>query len=303
MLIKQKKTKKRKIKTKFNWKIKLIFWLLCLNDHSQILRTNTDRTLSVPIHVESGNQTLVVRPLHNLKINLLDSNTITCSAILNQCFQLDGKIDCRKSKNWSHSSKYRNKQKKILNGNIPIKKNVTAIHWNMGAKFWHHKKLEIEAITQIHQPELFCISEANQHVNLNEQENAIPGYYQILPKSQNGHNIARIVLLVKDGLAVKVLGNLMQPAIANIWIKIGDRGKKPITFGFIYREHQHIGLTTPDDSLSPQSQLERWRQIVNNWRAATNGGNTIIMGDLNLDFEKWGNPRYAHIKMVDLVKN
>ena len=138
-----------------------------------------------------------------------------------------------KPRPWSMSNLQRNKMKKIINGNIAANKSITAIHWNMGAKYWLNKKLEIENINQQFQPDLYSISEANIHQDLTDYERSIPGYRQITPKLSPGHNFTRLILLVKESLNVKILENLMDPIVAAVWVRIGERGRKPVIFGMI----------------------------------------------------------------------
>ena len=50
-----------------------------------------------------------------------------------------------------------------------------------------------------------------------------------------------------------------------------------------------------------KEQEQRWKTIVNQWTASSNS-NTVVMGDLNLDFQKWETPEQGAEKMVELVQ-
>ena len=38
------------------------------------------------------------------------------------------------------------------------------------------------------------------------------------------------------------------------------------------------------------------------WKSATGNNDMMVLGDINLDLVKWGNPEYGAAKMVDKVK-
>ena len=99
-----------------------------------------------------------------------------------------------------------NKLTRILNGNINgIPRNIiTVVHWNMGANFWQKKIEEIEAVILQYRPDIFIISESNLLVELKDYERDITGYTILLPLTTQLHMIARLVILVRDGLQVEV---------------------------------------------------------------------------------------------------
>ena len=95
----------------------------------------------------------------------------------------------------------------------------------------------------------------------------------------------------------------MDTEVTAIWLKIGQVGRKPMTIGMIYREHQYLKSDTLENSLTPKKQLDRWKKFISSWKtAAVAGSDIMIMGDLNLDYSRWGQPEHNHLKMVDLVK-
>ena len=77
------------------------------------------------------------------------------------------------------------------------------------------------------------------------------------------NNVARLLLLVKDGIRFKVRNDLMSPDAANIWIELSTNGGRKILVGQIYREFQILGQTDSESS-TEASQLERWRTILGN---------------------------------------
>ena len=57
---------------------------------------------------------------------------------------------------------------------------------------------------------------------------------------------------------------------------------------------------TPDDK---DTQTRRWAQFVQQWVEASNQADCIIIGDTNLDHNKWTHPDNLHEDMVNLIKN
>ena len=50
------------------------------------------------------------------------------------------------------------------------------------------------------------------------------------------------------------------------------------------------------------NQLARWNLFINSWKAASRISDVTVIGDLNLDFQRWGAPSIRVEKMVDKVK-
>ena len=92
---------------------------------------------------------------------------------------------------------------------VKLRQNLTAIHWNMGSKNWDKKLLEIQVVIQEFDPDILIISEANMKLSLPAKLKEVEGYYMILPKTVQIQNHARLVMLIRDELEVKVLDDLM----------------------------------------------------------------------------------------------
>ena len=191
---------------------------------------------------------------------------------------------------------------KKINGNGQIRKSVSVIHWNIGAKMWQRKLLEIEAVVLQYNPDIFVVSEANLSVALPDNERQVQGYKIVLPKIKDEHKVYRIVILIREEIDIKILEQFSDTSVAAVWLKIGARGRKPMTLGCIYREHQFIQLDTPGDSLSDENQLDRWNRFLSQWKAAARNTEVIVVGDTNLDFMRWGSPSSKVEKMVEKTK-
>ena len=192
------------------------------------------------------------------------------------------------------------------NGNGQLRHSISVEYWNEGNKPWRRKTDIIEALVLEKRPDLLFITEANLMLKTPEHERTIPGYEIILPQTMNKLKYARIILLVRQGMEVKVLNQYMPEDLATIWVKVGQQGRKPLVVGGIYRE-QHLLLPeasrgTRNLTGTPALQLERWRRMVKIGKTAARHEKCIVTGDLNLDFVKWLDPEPRHSSMVDLVK-
>ena len=176
-----------------------------------------------------------------------DVNTGT-NGMLDKCFHLELKWICVRKSSWLVSNKKHNSKKKMENRNGSLRQHINTIHWNMGAKQWQRKVLEIEAVILQFTPDIFIISEANMKMCLKDEEKNITGYSMVLPLSADKHGLARVVMLIRDGVNVKIQKHYMDRVVAAIWIKIGAAGRKPMNICGVYREHKFIYDGAPDDS-------------------------------------------------------
>ena len=82
------------------------------------------------------------------------------------------------------------------------------------------KVIEIEAVIIQYVPDVFIISESNLREELLDHEKEIHGYREILPKTAAVQKLVRLVMLVRDGVQVYTVGELMDNEVAAVWIKI-----------------------------------------------------------------------------------
>ena len=293
-------------------KIRLLLWLLCsthctgkiavsknspengfwqsqdLLTEKMVLLRSQSGSLLAPVSIEGS--------MHSVKVY-----RETISAVKNDCFLLKAERKCYRMKLLLLSAKERNKKIKTQNGNGQCRQNVTILHWNIGSKFWPKKITEIEAVILQYRPDIFAISEANLHRD--ELNREISGYNMLLPKLSDTQEFSRLIVLVKDTIEVKVLDQLSDERVAAIWLKIGATGRKPMVLGCVYREHRFMRQDEPEFSASDAQQLKRWCIFVEKWKLAAKMGDCTVIGDINLDFLKWGNPNPRISKMVEKVKN
>ena len=133
---------------------------------------------------------------------------------------------------WSLSNKLRNKSIKSSNGNGRNTVNVT--HWNMGSRFWIRKKHDIQLMLQDYNPDIAIITKANIFSWYTDYELHIPNYTLILHKTMRRIGNCRIAVLVKDGLNVQVMDNIMNVTVASVWLKVTAKGRRSLQLGAIY---------------------------------------------------------------------
>ena len=119
-----------------------------------------------------------------------------------------------------------NKLRQMEHGNGGNRNNVNIIHWNIGSWAWERKKLEVEAVIAQYQSDLFVITEANMMTDLDEHINSIDGYEMILPRTVEVRKASKDCHVGKRGLEVQVQHDLMDTAVAAIWLKVGKKGEK-----------------------------------------------------------------------------
>ena len=199
------------------------------------------------------------------------------------------------------SSKNRNKLQHATNVNGQFKNVLTLAHWNMGSRRFPNKVEEIELLTSELQPDLLYISEANLMKDTPEYCYQIGGYNVFLPRTMDRLGYARIILLVKHGIEIEVLDNCMETDISAIWVKICNKGRKPLVSDGIYREQHLLQQGTPNLTDAPNLQFDRWNRTLRGWRKAARNHRCTVLGDFNLDYLKWRDPG-QHQRLVDITK-
>ena len=124
---------------------------------------------------------------------------------------------------WALTMKNRNKQVKITNGNG--KNTITAVHWNMGSRFWRRKKEDIDNFINDYPADIISISEANIFNDVLDHEKQIQGYETIEPITMQTLGYCRLIVLVKSGVQVTVLSQFMESDAATVWLKINKKRK------------------------------------------------------------------------------
>ena len=201
------------------------------------------------------------------------------------------------------SRKKRNNRQRAKNGNRMSQLKVA--HWNIGAKLWQNKLLDIMALISDISPDILVISEANMWQGLPDHEKNIAGYTMVLPPTMSTLGHARLVMLIRDNIEVHRLDQFMEDDLAAVWVRVGRKGAKPLHIGGLYNEHRLLGQDR--DGITNQDlqreQEERWTRMVSNWTRAGHGARCTAIGDYNLDYGTWDEPDQRHRIMVELTQN
>ena len=136
---------------------------------------------------------------------------------------------------------------------------VKILHWNLGARHWHNKTESIQAMVDFHIPDLAYISEANMYTATPAHETRIEGYSIIKTKNAEKAGISRLVLLVREGVEIRLEDNLMEENVASIWIRCPRKGGRKLLVGGIYREHKLLCQT--GTNTTGNLQVERWENF------------------------------------------
>ena len=146
--------------------------------------------------------------------------------------------DCRKADLeelkyfWMKGKKDMNKAIQMNNGNR-TKSSLKIGHWNLGSKLWENKVNPIQHLVDDLSLDLFFISESNIIGQIPDYKTKIDGYTMVHPLTMRNPNLnySRIVLLVKKGVIITVLNNLMSEEVSTIWIRVNKRGHKRVVVG------------------------------------------------------------------------
>ena len=114
----------------------------------------------------------------------------------------------------------------------------------------------------------------------------INGYDVIFSKTLQNNSLrySRVVVYKHESIVAKVRADLMDDSVSSIWLELGFKHQRKILLGNIYREWQLL-RQADNTSNSSASQLERWRTFISQWeRALGEGRETVVMGDINIDW-------------------
>ena len=181
---------------------------------------------------------------------------------------------------------------KAENGNRGQRgRGIKIVAWNKGSSFLQNKHPEIESIIAGHQPHILGLCEANLMKNtdprLVQHEDYILHTAPTLDNPALG--VSRVVVYTHSSLIVKRRHDLEDSTLSAIWLEIGMPRQKKILICNIYREWQHMGQGPGNQSGSVAAQLDRWLIFLDRWEAALREDReVIVLGDINLDFLKWG---------------
>ena len=191
----------------------------------------------------------------------------------------------------------------------------TYLAWNCDKGYFAQKKLDdIKIAVGQHNPEIIGVSEVNfkrNESNKNNESNIcfsteqllkrleIPEYKVIIPDSWERHNVARVIVYVKDDLTVKIK-HYDEDAdhLQSIMLELGYGKCKPHLFNFYYREWTSC---VRGDGLHQEEDLDL---LLDTWRNAMDANlDFIAMGDMNICAKQMEEPGYQHHKLASKLKD
>ena len=173
----------------------------------------------------------------------------------------------------------------------------------MGSRAWIRKSDEVRQVLSEQNPDILVIAEANLHVETQQKlKKQLKDIKLITNKIPAHRNIHRLIVLVKDGLQIVIRDDIMDENITSIWIEIPRRGEKKLLLGAVYREQSITGIPKPNNSDEINQQIRRWKHLLQQWSRVGVSNDTYVVGDTNLDFHRWHNPRQACRQMVEDTK-
>ena len=195
------------------------------------------------------------------------------------------------------TNKDRNQLARALNGNRQ-NRGIKLAHWNAGSAYLANKMHEIEQVVSDNHPHVLGISESNLKRNHDIEEVQLQGYDLVVCKTMENDNlqISRVVCYKHQSLVAEVRDDLMSDQFSSIWLEVGLPGRSKILVCQLYREWRYLGQ--PDRGIysnSIQEQLHRWLIFLDQWdRALSTGKEVLVLGDCNLDHQKFDNDVLLH---------
>ena len=217
------------------------------------------------------------------------------------------------------SRKKHNKKMHATKGNKSPRTAIVVWHWNCNKGLLNHLNFPTDKVSEIanfissHNLDILAITEANLHgpksrtmranpVNIHTINNAlrIPGYTIHLPDSWPEHQTARIIIYVRDIVTITMIStnnNIKDLPI----IAITARKSKEAQTNIVACYREYTGAVSGLNSI--QAQTERLNRILDVWRKVEQlNKDTIILGDINLDYKKWAAQNAPNNQLVDMVK-
>ena len=161
---------------------------------------------------------------------------------------------------------------------------------------------EAQLLNMIEEEEIDIIGVSE--TDLKDFDESLPytlrGFKTFWPLKRSKANMKRMLCFVKQDVEVKERTDLMSSQISSIWLEHKPVNGKKILLCLTYREfnpctgEEEIDKTNVSEQLS---RLELFRQQVE--KAAKETENIYILGDLNVDINRWNNKDYYLKKVAE----
>ena len=254
---------------------------------------------------------IILLIISNYSNSLLLTNPSSLSQIANSSEML-------KNYNFGIKASHKNNNNKLAHTIHGNRRNLgyNYLGWNCDKGFLSQHKIEdLKIATEKYKPHVIGIAEIDIKRRENEDnENtltffsteqvhsmfSIEGYKIILPDSWLEHNIARVIVYVKDDLRVKVKHlNVDKNHLQSILLEIGFGKSKPHLFNYYYREWKSCVRK------SNQHQEEDLDHLLNIWRECTEDTTRdfVSIGDMNICAKKMDDEGYEHSLLAAKLKD
>jgi hypothetical protein len=163
--------------------------------------------------------------------------------------------------------------------------------WNIGGGL-QTKLTEIEDLIMTENIDILTIIEAEAFVH--EDIVLIQGFKTFLPLVKTPKDKVRIVTLVAEKLVpnTKLRSDLMNPGLPSLWLELHG-----LLLCSIYREWSPGGVKTAE------SQMEQIKLLNYQLLSATSSKKgVVVLGDLNLDQEKWDEKSYSSFNLAEELR-
>ena len=139
------------------------------------------------------------------------------------------------------------------------------------------------------------ISEVDIHDFDDKKPFSIEGYKTFFPIKRTGTNTKRLICFVKIGIEAKQRDDLMSESLSSVWLEIKGINQKVLICA-VYREFNDL---TGNGTMNIEQQLEKLEILHNQIEKASKEGLILVLGDMNIDLEKWEDPDYYQKKQAE----
>ena len=139
-----------------------------------------------------------------------------------------------------------------------------------------------------HDFDICAVSEVDIKYLDDKKPFSLDGYNTYFPLQRPGSITTRILCFTKSNIDVTLREDLMSNMLSNIWLEIQGKGQKIIVC-VMYREFNDL---TGNGSMKESEEIERIQILHSQIEKARKEGLILIMGDMNIDLDKWEEKEY-----------
>ena len=170
------------------------------------------------------------------------------------------------------------------------------------------REIEIKEFLISNDLDVLFLTETDINIEA-ESDYKLQGYKTLFKKRKQNSDKVRLIALIKEEKQsqIKIKEELMSDVFPSIWLEIKSAHKVPVLVAGIYRQWSHNGA-----KLGINQQTDQIKVLINQMQLGNESYEKIIMmGDVNLDSNKWeddgfplksvSNPLLVALEECDLV--